>query len=515
MGLMLQRNALVKFGLVILLVLAIHARGQDIADFSKRLTEFRLDNGLTVIVYTRPQAPVAALLTFAKVGAVDEQRGKTGLAHLFEHMAFKGTTTIGTRDYRAEARAIERIDAIFDQIQVEMAKPQADPNRISRLEMEFEKAQAQAQAYLVHDEFEQILLRAGGSGLNAGTGSDYTMYFVNLPANKVELWMALESDRFYQPVLREFYKEKAVVMEERRLRVENDPMGRLFEEFLATAFKAHPYGTEVIGHMSDLRSISRRDAEDFFRTHYGPESLTVTIVGDVDPDKVRTMATRYFGRLRPAGGRKGHITEEPPQLGPRKVIVHDVAQPVVLMGFHRPGINHPDSAVYQAIADIVGEGRTARIYTSLVKQRRIAMDAAVMDSVPGERYPCLFVFYALPAKGCTNQQCEQAIWEQIERLKVEPVSQDELQKARTRARATLIRQLGSNMGLARNLAYFQVITGDWRNLFRQLGRIQKVTAEDIIRVSRQTFSEGNCTTAYLETISGRTKESDLCTGQGS
>ncbi|MDH7599137.1 MAG: pitrilysin family protein [Sedimentisphaerales bacterium] len=485
--------------LAILCIGGLKANAQELEDFQRRLTQFRLDNGLQVLVYTRPRAPVAAFLTFADVGAVDEERGKTGLAHLFEHMAFKGTRTIGTRSYAAEARALERIDRIFDQIRSEKAQPQPDPNRLALLEKQFQQAQQAAQAYMVHDEFEQILQRAGSRGLNAGTGSDYTVYFVNLPANKMELWMSLESERFLCPVLREFYKERAVVMEERRLRVESDPMGRLFEEFLAVAFKAHPYGTAVIGHMSDLEAVSRRDAEEFFRRHYVPEHLTVVIVGDVDPDKVKALARRYFGRLKGSGPRTRHITQEPPQPGPRKVILEDQAQPVLLLGFRRPGINHADSAVYQAIADIMGEGRTARVYTALVKEKRIAMDAGVLDGLPGERYPCLFGFYALPARGHTNEECEQAIWEQIERLKREPVTDEELQKAKTRARAALIRQLGSNMGLARNLAYYQVITGDWRNLFRQLDRIRKVSADDIQRVAEQTFVERNCTTAYLKT----------------
>lgn len=497
----LQRWSLfMVLGLVYLPVL-----GQDLETFSRRLTQFRLKNGLTVLIYPRPQAPVVALLTFADVGSVDEQRGQTGLAHIFEHMAFKGTRTIGTKDYAREARALDRIDKIFQQIQQEKARPEPNQFKLERLETEFERAQQQAQVYLVHDEFEQTLQRAGGRGLNAGTGADYTVYFVNLPSNRIELWMALESERFRDPVLREFYKERQVVIEERRLRVENDPIGRLLEEFLAAAFRAHPYGTEVIGHISDLQSISRKDAELFFRQHYGPDRLTVVIVGDVDPNQIRPMIARYFGRLRRSEVDRRPVTQEPEQLGQRRVVVEDVAQPVVFMGFHRPGINHPDSAVFQVIADIMGNGRTSRIYTSLVKEKRLAMQASVIESLPGEKHPCLFVFYAFPAKGHTSHDCEEAIWQQIEKLKDEPVSEQELQKARTRARADLIRQLGSNMGLARNLAYYQVVTGDWRNLFRQLDRIAKVTASDVQRVSRQVFTFKNSTIAVIQTT-GSPKE---------
>jgi len=472
---------------------------QDLAEFEKRITEFTLPNGLHFIVLERHEAPVATFLTFANVGAVDEQRGLTGMAHVFEHMAFKGTKTIGTKDYKAEAKALARIDEVFAAIKAERLKPGPDKARLEQLQKDFAKAQEDAQQYLVHDEFEETLQRAGGQGLNAGTGADQTMYFVSLPANKMELWMALESDRYLHPVLREFYKERDVVMEERRLRVESDPTGRLLEEFLAVAYKAHPYGTEVIGHMSDLESMGRVDAEAFFKTYYNPNNLTIAVVGDVDPGQVREMASRYFARI--PTGPKPHpvVTEEPPQLGERRVSVEDKAQPLVLIGFHKPGINDPNNAVYDAITDIMGMGRTSRIYKNLVKEKRIAMQASAFQGIPGEKYPGLFLFYAFPSRGHTSGECEQVLMAEIERLKTESVTAEELKKAKTRARAGLIRQLGSNMGLAQQLTYYQVLTGDWRNLFRQLDRIDKVTAEDILRVAKETFTTKNRTVGLIAT----------------
>ena len=491
--------------LVVLAMMVVLAWGygpvaaQDLAEFEKRITEFTLPNGLHFIVLERHEAPVATFLTFANVGAVDEQRGLTGMAHIFEHMAFKGTRTIGTKDYKAEAKALARIDEVFAAIKAERLKASPDKARLEQLQKDFAKAQEDAQQYLVHDEFEETLQRAGGQGLNAGTGADQTMYFVSLPANKMELWMALESDRYLHPVLREFYKERDVVMEERRLRVESDPTGRLLEEFLAAAYKAHPYGTEVIGHMSDLESMSRLDAEAFFKTYYNPNNLTIAVVGDVDPGQVREMASRYFARI--PTGPKPHpvVTEEPPQLGERRVSVEDKAQPLVLIGFHKPGINDPNNAVYDAITDIMGMGRTSRIYKNLVKEKRIAMQASAFQGIPGEKYPGLFLFYAFPSRGHTSGECEQALMAEIERLKTESVTAEELKKAKTRARAGLIRQLGSNMGLAQQLTYYQVLTGDWRNLFRQLDRIDKVTAEDLLRVAKETFTTKNRTVGLIAT----------------
>ncbi len=486
--------------LAVLLWIGPSVVAQDLAEFESRVTEFTLDNGLKFIVLERHEAPVVTCYTHANVGSVDEVTGITGLAHIFEHMAFKGTKTIGTNNYQAESKVLEKVDTLFEEMKAEREKTgKVDEARVAQLTEQFHEAQQEAQQYLVHDEFDEILKRAGGEGLNAGTSSDYTVYFVNLPSNKLELWMLMESDRFLNPVLREFYKEKDVVMEERRMRTETQPVGKLLEEFLAIAYKAHPYGEPVIGHMSDLLTITRPEAEEFFRTHYGPSNLTIAIVGDVDPARAKALAEEYFGRIpfRPAPDPVE--TVEPPQPGERRVILEDPAQPFVLIGYHKPGINHEDNAVFEAITDIMGSGRTSRLYRSLVKEKRIAVATSGFQGMPGEKYPGLFLFYAVPARGHTNEECEQALYAEIDRLRDEPVTEQELEKAKTRARANLIRQLDSNSGLAGQLTSYQVLTGDWRNLFKQLERIDRVTAGDIQRVAQTYFTTKNKTVGIIKT----------------
>jgi predicted Zn-dependent peptidase len=336
-------------------------------------------------------------------------------------------------------------------------------------------------------------------GFNAGTSWDFTQYIVSLPSNKAELWMLMESDRFCNPVIREFYKERDVVMEERRLGIESQPQGRLIEEFLAVAYKAHPYGRHVIGHMSDLQTMTRSEAEDFFRKYYGPNNLTIAIVGDVNPRHIKSLARKYFARI-PAGPKPDPVeTVEPPQIGERRVTVEDPAQPFVVIGYHKPGIIHPDNAVFDAITDIIGMGRTSRLHKSLVKEKKIAVAASAFQGLPGNKYPGLFLFYAVPAKGHTHQECEEAIYEEVEKLKAELVTSEELAKAKTRARAGLIRQLDSNSGLAGQLTFYEVVTGDWRNLFNQLDQIDKVTAEDIQRVAKEYFTKKNRTVGVIET----------------
>lgn len=471
---------------------------QDLAEFETRLTEFTLDNGLKFFVLERHEAPVVSFHTYADVGSVNEVKGITGMAHLFEHLAFKGTKTIGTKNYKAEAKAMARMDELFDEIKIERRKgEQADQQKLEQLQKQFKDAQEEAQKYIVHDEYEEILSREGASGFNAYTSQDATQYIVSLPSNKVELWMTLEADRFANPVLREFYKEKEVVMEERRM-MENSPSGRLWEELLAVAYLAHPYGEPIIGHMSDLQTLTRGEAEAFFKKYYNPNNLTIAIVGDVYPQHIRTLAEKYFGPI-PTGPKPEPVeTEEPPQRGERRVTLEDPSQPQIRIVYHQPSVNHPDSTVFMAISQIIGAGRTSRLYKHLVKEKKIAVAASAGQS--WNKYPALFTFYAVPARDHTNKECEEAIYEEIEKLKSEPVLPEELEKAKTRIRAGLIRELDSNSGMAGELTFYEVITGDWRNLFRELDKIENVTAEDIQRVAGEYFISKNRTVGLIETV---------------
>ncbi|MHC4465923.1 MAG: M16 family metallopeptidase [Planctomycetota bacterium] len=311
--------------------------------------------------------------------------------------------------------------------------------------------------------------------------------------------MLMESDRFMNAVQREFYKEKNVVMEERRLRTESQPQGRLMEEFLSIAYKAHPYGSPIVGHMSDLKALTRIEAEAFFEKYYSPANLTVAIVGDVNHEQIKQLAEIYFGRI-PSGPKPEPVrTIEPSQLGEKRTVIEDLAQPFVMIGYHKPAVTHPDNAVFDAITEIVGIGRTSRLHKSLVKEKKIAVAASGFPNFPGNKYPGLFLFYAVPAKGFSPQECEQAIYEEIEKLKTEPVTEQELEKAKTRTKAGLIRQLASNNGLAAQIAYYHVVTGDWRNLFKELDKIEQVAAEDIQRVAKQYFTSKNRTVGILET----------------
>jgi len=476
----------------------LHA--QDLKAFEKKVTEFTLDNGLHFIIVERHDAPVISFHTYANVGSVNEVVGITGIAHMFEHMAFKGTTTIGTRDPEGERKCMDHADALYDDLRRERAKgSRADPDRVKELEEQFKAADEACRKFIVPGEYDKILTSNGASGLNASTWYDATRYIVNLPSNKLELWMSMESERFLQPVFREFYQEKNVVTEERRMRTDNQPIGKLLEETVAAAYKAHPYGVSPIGHMSDIHSYTRAEARNWFKTYYGPNNLTICLAGDVDPVEAKKMAETYFGRLPRRPDIPIVDTVEPPQLGERTVTIIENSQPVVMIAYHKPSIYHPDASVFDTISDIMGNSRTSRLNRVLVKEKKIAIAAGGFGGIIGGKYPNLFLFFAIPSQGHTAEECKTAILEEIEKLKSEPATPEELAKSKTRSRAGVIRQLASNNGLSSQLAGYSALYGDWRRLFTELDDIAAVTADDVQRVAEKYFTRKNRTVGLIQT----------------
>jgi len=495
----MSRNRSFK-SFAIVLVLAALAAAQDVASFEKRTTVKKLDNGLTVVICERPEAPVFSFFTHVDAGSVQDPLGQTGLAHMFEHMAFKGTDKIGTKDYAAEKVALEKVEQAYAAYIAERDKPVGrDEKKLKDLEKAWKDASAEADKYVKPNEFPQIVEINGGEDLNANTSDDETNYFYSFPENRLELWAYLESERFLHPVMREFYKERNVVIEERRMRVDSNPIGRLLEQFTTAAFQAHEYHRPTIGWMSDLNSFSATDAKKFFDEYYIPSNMVVTVVGDVKASETLPIIEKYFGRIPSRLRPDERTTTEPPQNAERRVVLQDMSQPLYLEGYHRPDYRSPDDAVYDAIADLMSSGRTSRLYRALVRDKKIAADSAGFTGLPGNKYPHLFAFYAFPLPGHKPEEMADAIHVEIEKLKNEDISDEELKMIKTRAKANLIRSLGSNEGLANNLALYQARYDDWRELFRSVDRIDKVTKADIRRVANQTFVPTNRTVGIIET----------------
>jgi predicted Zn-dependent peptidase len=482
----------------LLLITAAPMWAQDLASFEKNVTVRKLANGLTVIVLERHEAPVFSYATVVNAGNAQEVPGITGLAHMFEHMAFKGSEVVGTTDFQAEKLALQNVEDAYTAYDAERRKPVGrDDAKVTQLEKAWKDAMDAANKYVVANEFAKVVDQAGGVGMNAFTSSDITGYFYSLPANRFELWAYMDSERFLHPVFREFYKERDVVTEERRLRTESSPQGRLFEEFLATAFTAHPYGFPTVGWPSDLKTFSATDAAAFFKKYYVPSNMVVAIVGDVKASEVMPIVEKYFGRLPKAPVPEPLRTIEPLQKSERLAILHEKSQPIYMEGYHRPAATDPDDAVYDVIQILLSGGRTSHLYRSLVRDKKIA---AVVQSggLPGGKYPNLFAFIAITTPGHTPAEITAAIGQEIDKLKNQDVSAEELQSVKTRVKAGLLRQLDNNQGLALNLALTQTEQGDWRELFRQIDRIDKVTAADVRRVANQTFTTNNRTIAYID-----------------
>lgn len=474
------------------------SNAQNLQEFEKKVTKITLDNGLRILVIERHEAPVASFLTYVNVGSADEPIGKSGIAHIFEHMAFKGSSYIGTTDYASEKVWIEKTDENYKTWLRLKNAPNADSTRIAQAWNAFKAAQDSAKKYVVNNEFSQIIDREGGVGLNASTSSDQTMYFYSLPSNKTELWFNLEAERFKDPVFREFYVEKDVVKEERRMRTDSSPIGRLIEEFLAVAYTAHPYGIATIGWPSDIEATTMEDSYDFYKKFYVPSNMVIAIAGDVYPDQIKKLAETYFGDI-PAGEPAPQTTiREPKQRGERRFEIEEQSQPWYIEGYHTVNYNHPDAKALDMMSSVLSGGRTSRLYKVMVEEKQQALTVGAFNGFPGNKYETMFLTFALPNQGVSVEDLEKTIREEIQKVQQEGVTEAELDRAKTNARASVIRSLGSNTGLAMQLAEAEVLYGDWRSFIKQVDEIQKVTVEDIKRVANTYLIKNNRTVGIIK-----------------
>lgn len=477
-------------------LIAAPLAAQNLDEFAKRVTEFTLPNGMHFIVLERHEAPVVSFHTYVNAGSVDDPKGKTGLAHMFEHMAFKGTETIGSKNWPAEKIALAHIENVYDQLDAERNKgPKADTAKVKNLEDELQTAIEKADADVDPNLYPRIIEENGGVGMNASTGEDSTDFFYNFPANRVELWFYLESARFLHPVYREFYKERNVVREERRMRVESDPQGKLMEQMLATSIAAAPYRVMPGGWASDIENLRVKDAEKFFNTYYAPANLTMAVVGDVQPAHIRALAQEYFARLPKRPLPDPELTVEPPQEGPKRTEVASPSQPMEFIAYHRPSQYDKDDPVFEVLADVLSNGRTSIMYKDMVRDKKLALAAGAESEFPGGKYPGLFFFYLIPNLGKTAEENEKELATLIANMQKTKVDEASLARVKVRERATLIRQLDDNAGLAQLLASYYANFGDWRKLFTELDDIDKVTADDVQRVAKKYFVPDNRTVA--------------------
>lgn len=463
---------------------------------TEAVQEFTLDNGLRVLMVRRERSPTISFQILFKTGGVDEPSGKAGLAHVLEHMMFKGTTTIGTKDYQKERILLEEVDKLAEKLLKAKQEGETD-EEIELLRQTLETAQIEAGAYTERGELNRIYDENGAMGFNASTWQDGTLYTVSLPSNRLELWVRLSADSITNPVFREFYQELDVVIEERRQRTETDPSGFLMEQFLAASFMAHPYGRPTVGWLSDLESMMRGDLERFYEHYYLPNNAIIVVVGDIQPERDIETIRRYFSALPWGKAPAPVLTREPKQQGERRLLVKFDANSEVLIGYHKPTYPNREAYVFDVIDALLTGGRTSRLFRRMVDQERLALSVGTGSSLPADRYDNLFFFHGFPRSPHTTKDLEDALYQEIERLKTEPVTDWELQKVKNQVRAGFIYALRSNEGLASQLVYYEAFFGGWKRMLEYSDIIGLVTADEIIQVAQKYLHGDNRTVATL------------------
>lgn len=468
-------------------------------DLEDKVIKSRLDNGLTILLLKRDFSPTVSLYIRYRVGAVDEQKGQSGAAHFLEHMMFKGTSTIGTKNFKAEKKLLAQIEKTGQALDQErMKNEKARPQKIERLAARLKKLQSQHRLYYIPNEIDRLYTENGGSNMNAYTGQDITTYFVSLPANKIELWARIESDRLLNPVFREFYTERDVILEERRQRVEANPDGLLYESFMNAAYTVHPYGMPVIGVPQDLPYMSQAAIRNIHQKYLAPQNMVIAVVGDIDPPKTLGLINRYFGRIPEGRFRSSAIPAEPSQNGERKVEILFDANPSMIIGYHKPTAPAAEDYTFDVLETILSKGRTSRFYSKLVLNLQIADSISAQNGIPAARYPNLFTIFARPRHPHTNDELQKAILDELENIKNHPVSEAELTKAKKQLKMDYLKSLDSNSKLASILSYYELLLRDYRYFSNYIDQIDKVSAADIQAVAAKYLVAQNRTIAHLK-----------------
>ncbi len=481
----------------------------------------KLDNGLELLLVERHEAPTVACCVAYDVGSVNDPRGQSGIAHLFEHMLFKGSTIVGTTDFEGEKKIIDDEEKLRVQMNDEMNRmremkrhgkisdvldpAQWTPEYIA-MKKRFDELVEKHRPFIKNNELFNLYTTNGGAGLNAGTSEDFTIYFVEIPANKIELFFWLESDRMANGIMREFYVERDNVREERRLRTESTPTGRLDEAFEALFWQSHPYGVPVLGWASEVESITAQDVRDFYKIYYAPNNAKVVLVGDFDSDKVVEQAKRYFGRI-PKGTIPPApiITEEPKPLAERRFLGEAETNPQLSIRYHGVAMGHSDDAALDVAGQLLS-GKTGRLYKRLFTQEEAVLGQPSANNA-SRKYAGYFEINATVKEGKEPEAVEKMILEEIDKLRDGEITAYELEKVKNQVLAQSIQRLRNNTGLMFQLAVYD-LWYDWSYLNESPERMLKVTADDVKRILKTYFDHKTRTVAIYRTKASASKESE-------
>jgi predicted Zn-dependent peptidase len=507
-----------KRALVLLFTLLALASLVAAAEVKLDVKEHLLPNGMKILMVQMPGVPRVVCHVYYKVGSINERPGTTGLAHIHEHMMFKGTRVMGVSDFAQDEAIDKQIDTLIDRIYHEKywRADGGDKEKLAQWQKEYEELAKAEKEFIIKDDLWTVLMKNGGTAINASTGNENTGYYVTLPSNKVELQMLLESDRMMNAYFREFYSEKNVVMEERRLS-ENRP-GFLFNEQVSAAFyAASPYHWNVLGWMDDLRKITKADLSDFHNRYYVPNNAVAVYVGNFDPHNIIRLAEVYFGRIPKGPDIEPIRTGEPPQYSEKRMYGEGFAPTSLQMMFHIPPEGHPDTAALAILANVLasggggpfggfgrrmGGGGTGRLYKLLVEDKQMAVNVSAFSRP--QWYAGAFQFSAMPRidKNVQPEDLEKEIWAEVEKIKKEGVTPEEIQKAKNRLEVFFIRSLGMTYGLAARIGRAELNRG-WRSLLTDLDDVLKVSNDDVKRVAGKYFVKDNSLTAIYKRKMGR------------
>ena len=479
---------------------------------------FKLDNGMTILMVRQPEKATVTAGWVAHVGSSNEHPGMTGISHLFEHMMFKGTHIIGTKNIKRDMEIIaeqekiqEQIRRIYDEQRLKWRRgeisdpfdPAARPPELIELEKKFNALVEEQRGLMIKDEFDQVYTKAGSSQMNAFTNQDMTCYFVTIPSNKLELWFWMESDRLANPVFREFYSERDVVHEERRLRTESTPTGKFDELFEAMFWESHPYSWPVVGWPSDLKVISKAEADDYFSTYYAPNNLTAALVGNLDIDEAKALARKYFGRLRRGAQKPPDVaTLEMPQLAEKRMVAECDCQPQIQVAYHTVPFRHKDSYALDVLAGLMND-QTGRLYKSMVLDKKIATSANANQN--NMKWAGQFTFTGETKGDATPEQLEAAWSDELKKVIDNPIPAEELQKVKNQIAADAFRRLENPFFLMIQLLVYDGL-GDWTYLQDWAEKTMAVSGDDVKAAARKYLTKENSTVGLYYRKAGTAAE---------
>jgi predicted Zn-dependent peptidase len=464
--------------------------------FSDKIRKIKFENGLTVILMKRGTSPTVALYIKFLVGAVDETPEQAGTAHLLEHMLFKGTGNVGTTDFAKEKKYQEQIEVWgtkLDNLRLEerglrereMPIPKQLTSDIETYEKRLRNLISLQDEFILKNEDSYIYEQNGEKGFNAYTSQDVTNYQIQLPSNRLEVWAKIESDRLKNPILREYFTERDVVIEEWRMRTDNSGPAVLHQRFSAIAFESHPYRKPIIGYSTALPYLKIEETKKFFQENYTPNRMVITIVGDVDFEESEKIVRKYFSGLKKGKEREPYKIEEKQYLGEKRFKVLHPSSEQMMIGWLKPPYPHKDNAAFDVLSNLLTSGAGSKLNQRLVLKDKTVNSVGSYNGFPGERYQNFFSLIIQQQLGADVNQIESAIWEELRQIEEKGVSKEELEKIKNQMIADFLRTMDDNATIADSLSYYELLYGSWNQIFSQYLAIQKVTSDDIKKVVKE------------------------------